>query len=91
MTRLDQGARGMNQVLVSRGTSNAAVARLLEVSEGAVRYHLGLMAAGAVDGRGAKPLKATRGRRRDRGLAGSPGRRRDQPCGACVAGSRTRL
>jgi hypothetical protein len=36
------------------------VARLLGVSEGAVRYHLVRMAAGAVDGRGSKPFKVTR-------------------------------
>jgi transposase len=60
MTRLDREARVTIKVLASRGTSNAAVARLLGVSEGAVRYHLGRMAAGAVDGRGTKPFKATR-------------------------------
>ena len=37
------------KVLASRVTSNAAVARLLGVSEGAVRYHLGRMTASAVD------------------------------------------
>ena len=47
------------KALVSRGTSHTAVARLLGVSEGAVRYHLGRMAAGTVDGRGTKPFKAT--------------------------------
>ncbi len=60
MTRLDREARVTIQVLASRGTSNVAVARLLGVSEGAVRYHLGRMAVGAADGRGAKPFKATR-------------------------------
>ncbi len=60
MTRLDREARVTIQVLASRGTSNSAVARLLGVSEGAVRYHLGRMAAGAVDGRGAKAFKAAR-------------------------------
>lgn len=60
MTQLDREARVTIPVLVTRGTSNAAVARLLGVSEGGVRYHLGRMAAGALDGRGAKPFKATR-------------------------------
>ena len=60
MTRLDREARVTIKILASRGTSNAAVARLLGVSEGAVRYHLGRMTAGAVDGRGSKPFKATR-------------------------------
>ncbi len=59
MTRLDREARVTIKVLASRGTSNAAVARLLGVSEGAVRYHLGRMAVGA-DGRGTKPFKAMR-------------------------------
>jgi hypothetical protein len=43
MTRLDQ-----RRVLVSLGTSNAAVARLPGVSDGAVPCQLGRMAAGAV-------------------------------------------
>ena len=47
------------KALVLRGTSNAVVARLLRVSEGAVRYHRTRMAARAVDGRGARPFKAT--------------------------------
>src|SRR4051812_3117635 len=60
MTRLDREARVAIEALVSRGTSNAAVARLLGVSEGAVRYHVGRLSAGAVDGRGGKAFKATR-------------------------------
>jgi transposase len=59
MTRLEPEARVTIKTLVSRGTSNAAVARLLGVSEGAVRYHVARMAAGAMDGRSAKQLKAT--------------------------------
>jgi predicted transcriptional regulator len=59
MTRLEPEARMTIKALVARGTSHAAVARLLGVSEGAVRYHLARMAAGAVDGRGTKPFKAT--------------------------------
>ena len=38
MTRLDREARVTIKALVLRGTSNAVVARLLGVSEGAVRY-----------------------------------------------------
>jgi transposase len=58
MTRLDAEARMTIKALVSRGTSHAVVARLLGVSEGAVRYHLARMATDAVDGRGTKPFKA---------------------------------
>src|SRR4051794_41982828 len=60
MTRLDREARVAIEALVSRGTSNAAVARLLGVSESTVRYHVGRLSAGAVDGRGGKAFKATR-------------------------------
>ena len=49
MTRLEPEARVTIKTLVSRGTSNAAVARLLGVSEGTVRYHVGRMAADQVD------------------------------------------
>jgi transposase len=60
MTRLDREARVAIEALVSRGTSKAAVARLLGVSESTVRYHAGRMSAGALDGRGGKAFKATR-------------------------------
>jgi DNA-binding CsgD family transcriptional regulator len=46
------------KTLVSRGASNAAMARLLGVSEGTVRYHLERLATGAMDGRGMKTFKA---------------------------------
>src|SRR4051812_50208815 len=58
MTRLDREARVAIEALVSRGTSKAAVARLLGVSESTVRYHAGRMSAGALDGRGDKAFKA---------------------------------
>src|SRR3954451_22764166 len=58
MTRLDREARVAIEALVSRGTSKAAVARLLGVSESTVRYHAGRMLAGALDGRGDKAFKA---------------------------------
>ena len=59
MARVDREARVTIKALVSRGSSNATVARLLGVSEGAVRYHLTRISAGAVDGRGGKAFKAT--------------------------------
>ena len=58
MTRLDREARVTIKTLVSRGTTNTAVARLLGVTEGSVRYHMSRMVTGAVDGRGMKPFKA---------------------------------
>ena len=58
MTRVDREARVTIKALVSRGSSNSAVARLLGVSEGAVRYHVTRMSVGAVDGRGGKAFKA---------------------------------
>src|SRR5689334_22816372 len=58
MTRLDREARVTIKALVSRGATNAAVARLLGVSEGSVRYHVTRMAAGRLDGRGTKPFRA---------------------------------
>ena len=45
-------------VLLERGHSQSAVARLLGVSEGAVRYHRKRWSAGAADGRGKQELKA---------------------------------
>src|SRR5579875_404908 len=58
MARVDREARVTIKALVSRGSSNSAVARLLGVSEGAVRYHVTRMSAGALDGRGEKAFKA---------------------------------
>jgi transposase len=58
MTRLDREGRVTIKALVSRGASNAAVARLLGVSEGLVRYHVARVAACTVDGRGMKPFRA---------------------------------
>ena len=39
-------------------TTNSAIARLLDVTEGAVRYHVGRMAADVVDGRSKQTFKA---------------------------------
>jgi transposase len=47
------------EVLRSKGVAKRAIARTLAVTEGTVRYHLRRRATGAVDGRGAKPFKAT--------------------------------
>ena len=58
MTRLDREARVTIKTLVSRGTTNTGVARLLGVTEGSVRYHVSRMVTGAIDGRGMKPFKA---------------------------------
>ena len=58
MTRLDREARVTIKTLVSRGTTNTAVARLMGVTEGSVRYHVSRMVTGAVDGRGMQPFKA---------------------------------
>jgi predicted transcriptional regulator len=48
------------EVLQEKGVAKRAIARTLEVTEGAVRYHLRRRAVGAVDGRREKPFKATR-------------------------------
>lgn len=44
--------------LKSKGQSHCEIARMLGVTEGAVRYHLRRQAAGASDGRSGKPRKA---------------------------------
>ena len=46
MARLDPEARVAIRTLVSRGTSNSVIARLLDVTEGAVRYHIARMRSG---------------------------------------------
>lgn len=58
MAKLSWEARMSINVLNERGLSNRAVARMLGVTEGAVRYHLRRQAAGAVDGRSQQPRKA---------------------------------
>jgi transposase len=58
MGRLDVEGRTAMAVLLERGHSQSAVARLLGVTEGTVRYHRKRGAAGAVDGRGKQDLKA---------------------------------
>ena len=46
------------KVLSARGSTQSEIARLLGVTEGAVRYHARRMAVGAVDGRGQQRPKA---------------------------------
>jgi len=59
MGRLDSEGRTAMAVLLERGHSQSAVARLLGVSEGAVRYHRKRWSADAVDGRSKQELKAS--------------------------------
>lgn len=58
MGRLDVEGRTAMAVLLERGHSQSAVARLLGVTEGTVRYHRKRGTAGAVDGRSKQDLKA---------------------------------
>lgn len=58
MSRLDMEARMTIKTLASRGATKSEIARLLGVSEGAVRYHIGHMEAAAVDGRAKQPKAA---------------------------------
>src|SRR3954465_2071317 len=51
MGRLDSEARMTIKALAGRGTTRSEIARLLGVTEGAVRHHLRRMAAGRADGR----------------------------------------
>lgn len=59
MGRLEREGRTALAVLLERGHSPSAVARLLGVTEGAVRYHRRRCAAGAVDGRTRQDFKAS--------------------------------
>ena len=47
-------------MLRERGVPNTEIARMLEVTEGAVRYHTERAAAGAVDGRSLQAPKAAK-------------------------------
>jgi transposase len=58
MGRLEIEGRTAMAVLLERGHSQSAVARLLGVSEGAVRYHRRRQSAGVTDGRSKQALKA---------------------------------
>ena len=92
MTRLDREARVTIKTLVSRGTTNTAVARLLGVTEGSVRYHVSRMVTGAVDGRGMQAIQSGTAGRGDRALAAEPAGRSAQSGGtAHLVGGGTRL
>jgi transposase len=58
MAKLGLEARMTIKELARRGMDHCAIARALGVTEGAVRYHLRRMAAGAVDGRGLREHRA---------------------------------
>lgn len=58
MGRLDVEGRTAMALLLERGHSQSAVARLLGVTEGTVRYHRKRGTVGAVDGRSKQDLKA---------------------------------
>ena len=58
MGRLDPEARMTIKTLAARGATNSHIARLLGVTEGAVRHHLARMQAGALDGRSLQEPKA---------------------------------
>ena len=58
MGRLDAEARMTIKTLATRGATNSHIARLLGVTEGAVRHHVARMQAGALDGRSRQQPKA---------------------------------
>src|ERR671920_200984 len=58
MSRLDPEARMTIRTLATRGASNSDIARLLGVTEGAVRYHVARMQTGVLDGRSRQEPKA---------------------------------
>ena len=58
MGRLDAEARMAIKVLSARGSAQSEIARLLGVTEGAVRYHCRRMAGGVLDGRARQRPKA---------------------------------
>jgi hypothetical protein len=58
VSKLDLESRMTIKTMLSKGVRAAEVARLLEVTEGTVRYHARRMQAGAIDGRILQPMKA---------------------------------
>ena len=58
MGRLDEEARMTIKALSARGSTRSEIARLLGVTEGAVRYHAKRIASGVVDGRTRQRPKA---------------------------------
>ena len=59
MGRLESEARMTIRVLSARGATQSEIARLLGVTEGAVRYHARRMASGAADGRSRQSRSGT--------------------------------
>jgi hypothetical protein len=59
MSKLDQEARVTIKTLLAKRVSHCAVARMLQVTEGTVRYQAKRMAVMAVDGRSRQSSKAT--------------------------------
>ena len=59
MGRLESEGRTAMAVLLDQGHSQSAVARLLGVTEGAVRYHRKRRKAGVVDGRTQQDFKVS--------------------------------
>ena len=58
MAGIDQEIRMTIKTLAERGTSCAEIGRLLHLPESNVRYHLGRIQRGAVDGRATRPRRA---------------------------------
>ena len=58
MGRLDTEARMTIKILASRGVTNSHIARLLGVTEGAVRHYVARMRLGVCDGRFRQQPKA---------------------------------
>ena len=58
MSRLDQEARMTIKTLAARGATNSHIARLLGVTEGAVRHHVKRFDSGQTDGRARQNFKA---------------------------------
>ena len=77
MGRLDVEGRTAMAVLLERGHSQSAVARLLGVTEGTVRYNRKRGTVGAVDGRSKQDLRRQRMPRRL--LSGAMSRRMAGP------------
>ena len=58
MNRLNPEARMTIKTLAARGATNSHIARLLGVTEGAVRHHVARLQTGALDGRSRQEPKA---------------------------------
>ncbi len=58
MSKLNLEAHMTIQTLTRQKLAHCEIARILGVTEGAVRYQLKRMETGAVDGRSAQPMRA---------------------------------